>query len=103
MVKKIDENGFEQIKNDPFSLVDFSAKWCGPCQMLAPIVEEVSEEYAGRVACYNVDVDENPALAQRFGVVSIPFVALFKNGEIVANQVGFAPKESLKNFIDAKI
>lgn len=103
MVKKIDENGFAQIRNDPFALVDFSAKWCGPCQMLAPIVEEVSEEYAGRVACYNVDVDENPALAQRFGVVSIPFVALFKNGEIVANQVGFVPKKSLKNFIDAKI
>ncbi len=103
MVKKIDENGFAQIKNDLFALVDFSAKWCGPCQMLAPIVEEVSEEYAGRVAFYNVDVDENPTLAQQFGVVSIPFVALFKNGEIIANQVGFAPKESLKSFIDAKI
>lgn len=103
MVKKIDENGFAQVRTDPIALVDFSAKWCGPCQMLAPIVEEVSGEYAGRVAFYNVDVDENPSLAQQFGVVSIPFVALFKNGEIVANQVGFAPKEALKKFIDAKI
>lgn len=103
MVKKIDENGFAQVRTDPIAFVDFSAKWCGPCQMLAPIVEEVSGEYAGRVAFYNVDVDENPSLAQQFGVVSIPFVALFKNGEIVANQVGFAPKEALKKFIDAKI
>lgn len=103
MVKKINENEFMQIQNDSFALVDFSATWCGPCQMLAPIVEEISEEYAGRVAFYNVDVDENPALAQRFGVVSIPFVALFKNGELVASQVGFAPKDALKKFIDAKI
>lgn len=103
MVKKIDENGFAQVKNEHLALVDFSATWCGPCQMLAPIVEELSEEYAGRVAFYNVDVDENPALAQQFGVVSIPFVGLFKNGEIVANQVGFAPKASLKSFIDSNL
>lgn len=103
MVKKINENEFMQIQSDHFALVDFSATWCGPCQMLAPIVEEISEEYAGRVAFYNVDVDENSALAQRFGVVSIPFVALFKNGELVASQVGFAPKDALKKFIDAKI
>lgn len=103
MVKKIDENGFAQAKNEHLALVDFSATWCGPCQMLAPIVEELSEEYAGRVAFYNVDVDENPALAQQFGVVSIPFVGLFKNGEIVTKQVGFAPKASLKSFIDSNL
>lgn len=103
MVKKIGEKEFAQIKNDSFAVVDFSAEWCGPCKMLAPVLEEVSEEYAGRVAFYNVDVDENPALAQQFGIVSIPFVALFKAGELVANQLGFTPKDSLKNFIDAKI
>ncbi len=103
MVKKIGQNEFAQTKNDEIALVDFSATWCGPCQMLAPIMEELSDEYAGRVSFYNVDVDENPALAQQFGVVSIPFVALFKKGEVIASQVGFVPKESFKNFIDSKI
>ena len=66
MVKKIGQNEFAQTKNDEIALVDFSATWCGPCQMLAPIMEELSDEYVGRVSFYNVDVDENPALAQQF-------------------------------------
>ncbi len=103
MVKKINQSEFAQTKNDEVAIVDFSATWCGPCQMLAPIMEKLSDEYAGRVSFYNVDVDENPALAQQFGVVSIPFVAIFKKGEVIANQVGFVPEENFKKFIDSKI
>lgn len=99
MVKKISSAEFQQVKDSTMALVDFSASWCGPCKMMAPIFKEVSEEWEGKVDFYNIDVDENSNLALQFHVMSIPALVLFKNGESVATQVGLTSKEKLEEFI----
>ena len=76
-------------------LVDFWASWCGPCKMLAPIVAEIAEEYAGKVKVGKVNVDEEPALAAEFGITSIPTLIVFRNGAQAAMSVGYRPKEEL--------
>lgn len=76
-------------------LVDFWASWCGPCKMVAPIVSEIAEEYAGKVKVGKVNVDEEPALAGRFGISSIPTLILFKNGQPANVSIGYRPKEEL--------
>lgn len=82
-------------------LVDFWAPWCGPCRMVAPIVEELASEYAGRVDFYKLNTDENPAVATRYGIRSIPTLLVFKNGEPVGQIIGFRPKNDLKKRLDA--
>ncbi len=99
MVKKICDAEFEQVKNDSVAVIDFSAQWCGPCKMLAPIVDELSEEFNGKAAFYTADVDECPELSRQFGIVSIPFVAVLKNGSMAGYNIGFVPKDALKKFI----
>ncbi len=103
MVKKISEKEFEEVKNVSIALIDFSATWCGPCKMLAPVLEEVSEEMKDRVAFYNVDVDENPNLAEKFGITSIPALVLLNNGEKKDMQVGFQPKDGILTFINSQL
>lgn len=103
MVKKISDSEYKQMDKSGAMLIDFSAGWCGPCRMLAPVLEEVSEEYGDRILFYNVDVDENPDLAQTFAVQSIPALVIMKDGEKLGMQVGFQPKESLKRYIDRYI
>jgi thioredoxin 1 len=76
-------------------LVDFWATWCGPCMMLAPTIEEIAEEYAATVKVGKVNVDEEPELASMFGIMSIPTVMVFKNGEVTATSVGVKPKDAL--------
>jgi len=100
MVKKISEKEYQEMDKKGVALIDFSAGWCGPCQMLAPVLEEVSGEYEGKISFYNVDIDANQQLAASFGVQSIPALAIVKDGKKVDMQVGFAPKEVLKEFID---
>lgn len=80
--------------------VDFWAEWCGPCRMVSPVVEELSNEYDGKVSFVKVNVDEANEIASKYNVFSIPTLALFNKGEIVAQQVGAASKESYKNMID---
>ena len=80
--------------------VDFWAEWCGPCRMVSPVVEELSTEYDGKVSFVKVNVDEVNELASKYNVFSIPTLALFNKGEILAQQVGAASKESYKNMID---
>lgn len=82
-------------------LVDFWAAWCGPCRMVAPIVEELAKEYEGRINFAKMDVDQNPKMASQYGVMSIPTLIIFKNGAPISNIVGVRPKADLKKNLDA--
>ena len=85
----------EVLKSDIPVLVDFWATWCGPCRMVGPIVSEIAEEYAGKIKVGKVNVDEEMPLATKFGITGIPTLLVFKNGEVVNQQIGYAPKEEL--------
>jgi thioredoxin 1 len=84
-------------------LVDFWAEWCGPCRMVAPALEEIGQEYAGRLTVAKVNVDENPMTPNQYSVRGIPTMILFKNGKPAATQVGALPKSRLKTWIDSAI
>ena len=85
----------EVLNSDIPVMIDFWATWCGPCMMLAPTVAEIAEEYAGKIKVGKVNVDDEPELAMRYGVMSIPMLVLFKNGEAVKSSVGFVPKSMI--------
>ena len=103
MVKKINEQEFNSMDKSGVAIVDFNATWCGPCKMLAPVLEQLSDEYDGKAKFYAIDTDECPNLAQKFGIVSIPAVVLLKDGEKADMNVGFVPKETLAQFIDKNL
>jgi thioredoxin 1 len=84
-------------------LVDYWAEWCGPCRMIAPILEEVAKEYAGRLTVAKVNVDENQQTPQKYGVRGIPTLMLFKNGNVEATKVGALSKSQLSAFIDSHL
>ncbi len=94
---------FHETVKSGVVLVDFFANWCGPCKMLAPVLEELAEEYAGKAVIVKVDVDKEQRLAADFGVMSIPTLVLFKNGEAVKQVVGFQPKPQLAAMLDAAL
>ena len=81
-------------------MVDFWATWCGPCKMLSPIIEEVRKETEGKAVVGKINVDEQQELAMQFGVMSIPTLLVFKNGEIVKKQIGFIPKQAVLGLLD---
>jgi thioredoxin 1 len=83
--------------------VDFWAEWCGPCRMVSPVIEELAGEYAGKINFVKVNVDESNELASKYNVFSIPTLALFHKGQVVAQQVGAASKGSYKNMIDSAL
>jgi thioredoxin len=93
----------EVIKSDLPVLVDFWAEWCGPCRLVAPIVEELAGEYAGRVKVTKVDVDDNQRLAMRYSIMSIPTLGVFKGGEMIERIVGYMPKQELKRRLDGAL
>ena len=98
---KLTDQNFEQevLRADMPVLVDFWASWCGPCRMLSPVIAEIAEEYAGKVKVGKVNVDEQPNLANRYGIASIPTVMLFKNGEVVSTSLGYRPKNDLETML----
>ena len=102
MAARINEQQFEEkvLKADKPVLVDFWATWCGPCKMLSPIIEEVRKETEGKAVVGKINVDEQQELAMQFGVMSIPTLLVFKNGEIVKKQIGFIPKQAVLGLLD---
>ena len=103
MALAITDASFEEVvlKSDKPVVVDFWAAWCGPCRMVGPIIEQISEEYKDKAVVGKVDVDANQEFAAKYGVRNIPTVLVFQNGEVVGRQVGVAPKNAYTEAIDA--
>ncbi len=102
---KTDTGNFDSdvLNSDTPVVVDFWAEWCGPCKMIAPSLEEIANEMDGKVKIAKVNMDENPDLAAKYGIRSIPTLLMFKDGEPVAIQVGAAPKNKLSDWISNEI
>ncbi|WP_299398646.1 thioredoxin [uncultured Gelidibacter sp.] len=102
MALEITDANFEELvlKSDKPVMVDFWAAWCGPCRMVGPIIDQISEEYDGKAIVGKVDVDANQEFAAKYGVRNIPTVLVFQNGEVVGRQVGVAPKNAYTDAID---
>ena len=104
-MKHITKENWEQeiINSDKPVFVDFFATWCGPCSVVAPILEELDKEYEGKVNFVKVDVDQNKELASKYNIFSILTLAIFRNGKIIAQVSGAVSKESIRNYIDKNI
>ena len=101
----ITNQNFEQevVKSDRLVLVDFWATWCGPCRAIGPVIEELEEQYRGKVTVGKINVDEEQALARKYKIMSIPTIMLFKNGEVVDKVVGLRSKEDLEELIESNM
>lgn len=104
-VNKVSDATFEAevLKSPQPVVVDFWAEWCGPCRMIAPALEELAGSLGSKVKIVKLNVDENPATASKYGIMSIPTLMLFKNGEMASRQVGAAPKAKLEQWITSAV
>ncbi len=104
-VLELNESNWQEevLKSEVPVLVDFWAPWCGPCRVIAPIVEELAQEYEGKIKVGKLNTDENPNIAMQYGIRAIPTVMLFKNGEVVDTRIGVQPKEALKSMIESHL
>jgi len=105
MVAQVSDKSFDTdvLKSKEPVLVDFWAEWCGPCRQVAPVLEEVAGELAGKIKIVKLNVDENPNIASKYGVQSIPTLMIFKNGEMASRQIGAAPKAKIVQWINGAI
>jgi thioredoxin 1 len=105
MVYKFDESNFdaEVLQSDLPVFVDFYADWCGPCKMMSPVIDKLAEEYEGKIKVGKVNVDENGDLAVKYGIMSIPNMIFFKNGEVADRVVGAIPKPAMKEKFEKNI
>ena len=101
----LSDAGFEAevLKSDVPVLVDYWAEWCGPCRMIAPILEEIAKDYAGRVKVAKLNIDENPGTPPKYGIRGIPTLMLFKDGAVAATKVGALSKSQLASFLDGQL
>jgi thioredoxin 1 len=99
------DNNFEVdvLKSDKVILLDFWAEWCGPCKMIAPLLDEIAEQYADRLAVVKLNIDENPNVPAKYQIRSIPTLILFKDGEVLAQKLGAMPKQDLTNFLETNL
>lgn len=104
-IVSISDNTFENevIESNTPVLVDFWAQWCGPCKAIAPTLDDLAQKYVGKIKIAKIDVDQNPATPPKFGVRGIPTLILFKDGQVIATQVGMISKSDLISFIDTHI
>jgi thioredoxin 1 len=105
MVDKVTDATFDKdvLKANEPVVVDFWAEWCGPCRMIAPALEEISKSLNGKVKIVKLNVDENPGIASKYGIMSIPTLMLFKDGQLASRQVGAAPKQKLEQWITSSV
>ncbi|HAA36721.1 MAG TPA: thiol reductase thioredoxin [Gammaproteobacteria bacterium] len=101
----VSDDSFEQevLQSEMPVLIDYWAEWCGPCKMIAPVLDEVASEYADKIRVAKLNIDENPATPPKYGIRGIPTLMLFKNGEVEATKVGAVSKAQLTAFLDENI
>ncbi|MDX8359361.1 MULTISPECIES: thioredoxin [Bacillaceae] len=102
-ISHVTDQNFTAETSDGVVLADFWAPWCGPCKMIAPVLEELDQEMGDKVKIVKLDVDDNQETAAKFGVMSIPTLLVFKNGEVVDKVVGFQPKEALADLLSKHV